>query len=178
MFFSSFQEFFSFSSPFSALLTSEQIVGAKISHSFFSEKTLQKEKIVERNLKRKLQWNVWETQTRLEKGPTVATDTCSEFRNIFRRYVIVIWKESPSSKWRALHKGKLNFTAWVLFHCLGINLTFENQLYYKASERAPASRNQAASPLSGFGWLRRKLFTLQLNDWTSNIEAVCKEVRR
>ena len=36
-------------------------------------------------------------------------------------------------------------------HCLGINLTFENQLYYEASDRAPASRNQAASPLSGVG---------------------------
>ena len=37
------------------------------------------------------------------------------------------------------------FTAWGLF------LTCENQLYYEASDRAPASRNQAASPLSGVG---------------------------
>ena len=48
------------------------------------------------------------TQTRLERGQIVATDTCTEFRNIFRRYHgIVIWKESRSSKRRALHKGNL-----------------------------------------------------------------------
>ena len=62
----------------------------------------------------------------------------------FGQYVIVVWKESPSSKRRALHKCKLDFASWVLIHRLGIDLTFENQLYYKASDRAPASRNQAA----------------------------------
>ena len=53
---------------------------------------------------------------------------------MFRRYVIVIWKESPSSKRRALHKCKLDFASWVLIHRLGIDLTFENQLYYEANE--------------------------------------------
>ena len=42
-------------------------------------------------------------------------------------------------------------------------LTFENQLYYEASDRAPASRNQAASPLCGVGRLRRKLLVFTLH---------------
>ena len=85
-------------------------------YRFFKEKKFRKRKIIE---KRSNLRNVWKTQTRLERGPIVATDTCTEFIIIFRRYVIVIWKESPSSKRRALHKGKLDFTALVFFHCLG-----------------------------------------------------------
>ena len=47
----------------------------------------------------------------------------------------------------------------VGYHCMNFVslfedcnvLTFENQLYYEASDRAAASRNRAASPLSGVG---------------------------
>ena len=64
--------------------------------NFLSYKEIKKTiKIIE---KRKKLRNVWKTQTRLEQGPIVATDTCTGFRNIFRRDVIVVWKESPSSK--------------------------------------------------------------------------------
>ena len=70
----------------------------------FLGKDIPKKKTIENISKLR---NVWKTQTRLEQGLVVAIDTCTEFRIIFRRYVIVIWKESPSSKRRALHKGKL-----------------------------------------------------------------------
>ena len=129
-----------------------QSIGKQYQHvlSSFFEENIPKEKIIEKRSNLKLR-NIWKTQTRLERGRIVATPSCTEFRNIFRRYVIVIWKESPSSKRRALHKCKLDFASWVLIHRLGIDLTFENQLYYKASDRAPTSRNQAASPLCGVG---------------------------
>ena len=48
------------------------------------------------------------------------------------------------------------------FHCLGIDLTLENQLHYEASDRAPASRNQAASPLS-----RLTAFCTHLEDFAT-----------
>ena len=135
--------------------------------------------------KRKHRWkwnqlrNVWKTQSRLEQGPVVAIDTCTEFRIIFRRYVIVIWKESPSSKRRALHKGKLDFTAWVLFHCLGIALTVENQTLLR-SERSRASQQKSSSLTPGRDWLTAKKIIYFALEWLemSNIEAVCKEVRR
>jgi hypothetical protein len=49
-------------------------------------------------------------------------------------------------KRRALHKGELGFTVWILFHCLGIVLTLENQLYYKASDIAPACKIRQSHP--------------------------------
>ena len=40
--------------------------------------------------------NFRKTQIRVERGPSVAIDTYTEFRNMFRRYDSVIWMESPS----------------------------------------------------------------------------------
>ena len=76
----------------------------------------------------------------------IATDRCTEFRDIFRWNDIVIWEESPFSRRQALHKGRLGFTVWILFHCLGIVLTLENQLYYKASDIAPACKIRQSHP--------------------------------
>ena len=59
----------------------------------------------------------------------------------------------PVLKKASITQRQLGLHCVGLFHCLGIDWTVENQLYYEASDRAPARRNQAASPLSGVGWL-------------------------
>ena len=72
---------------------------------FKRKKTFRKEK----SLKKSKLRNIWKIQTRLERGQIAPTDTCTEFRKIFRRYVIIIWKESRPQKGE--HYTNANWTS-------------------------------------------------------------------
>ena len=129
-------------------------------------------------------------------SPGARAKRCDQFCKVVelgsRQYGFEVWMESPSSKRRALHKGKSNMsrtyewrekdwlwglltfcidnyereftvTIWSIFQLPRIAYVFINGL-----TRQPASKkNQLARPLEWGGCLRRKSFTLHLNDWRS-----------
>ena len=110
--------------------------------SFFGKKTTPKKK---NSLKKERGSEMpGKHRTRMERGSIVAIDSCTKIRDMFGRYVIVIWKESPPSKRRALRKGKLGFAVWIMFHCLGtvLDILRINSTTKPAIARQPAEIRQ------------------------------------